>query len=162
MCLGDGRLERTFIVIMKGTFVSESDIYERAGTILGAWRSMCPEKQFFGMSPDDFAQRVEPSGEVRKAIADAEAHLQQLYARREKADRITRRAIVRVVNGVKGDPSEGEDSQLLAAMGYLPHTARSSIISLARKSAARAAQKAADADDAADASGKRNEEVNDT
>jgi hypothetical protein len=43
---------------------------------------------------------------------------------------------------VKGDPDEGEDSELLAVMGYIPHTARTSIAALGRKQVARAAQQA--------------------
>jgi hypothetical protein len=57
----------------------------------------------------------------------------------EMADRVTRRAIVRAVNGVKGDPDEGEDGDLLSAMGYMKHTVRSEVLSEARRRSARLA-----------------------
>ena len=115
-----------------------TDIYEKAMTLIRVWGSMRADKTFFRMTLEDFTKLVEPSAEARREIAELEDRMQKALSRRDDADRKTRRAIIRVVNGVKGDADEGEDSELLAAMGYLPHTARSSINSLARKSAARA------------------------
>ena len=46
------------------------------------------------------------------------------------------------VGHLVSDADEGEDSELLAAMGYIPHTARASISVMGRKQVARAAQQA--------------------
>jgi hypothetical protein len=117
------------------------EIYEKALTVADAWASRRPDKMFFGMTLEDFRTRISPSGEARTELAALDTQMRELLKRRDKADEITRRAVLRVVNGVKGDPEEGEDSELLRVMGYIPHTARSSIISAARrsKSAAKAA-----------------------
>lgn len=122
----------------------ETDIYDQALVIISVWSSKCPEKKFFGMALVDFQNAVAPSGTARTELSQLEARRADALQNRNKADRITRRSVLRVVNGVKGDPEEGEDSELLADMGYLPHTARSSIVSAARKmkTAAREAEKA--------------------
>jgi hypothetical protein len=116
------------------------DVYMKALTVVKAWLAMRPTKTFFRMSLEDFQKTVAASGDARARIAQLEADLRAEVTRRDDADKITRRTVLRVVNAVKGDPDEGEDGELLAAMGYVPHTARSSIISMGRK--AKAAQKA--------------------
>ncbi len=123
--------------------MTDSDIYDKALVVADMWGSMRPNKSFFGMTRDDFAKKIFASGEARKELAQLDTQVRDALNRRDKADRIPRRVVLRVVNGVKGDPEEGEDSELLAAMGYLPHTARSSIVSAARKikNAAKAADK---------------------
>ena len=119
-----------------------SDIYEKAMSVAKAWNAMRPTKTFFRMSLEDFRKVVTPSGDARAELADLESRMQNALARRDEADRITRRAVLRVVNAVKGGPDEGEDSELLAAMGYIPHTARTSIAVMGRKQVAKAAQQA--------------------
>jgi hypothetical protein len=116
-----------------------SDIYDKALVLISAWGAMRSGKTFFRQSLDDFTKIVAPSGEARQRLAELEALTQKALKQRDEADKITRRAVIRIVNAVKGDPDEGEDSELLARMGYLPHTARSSIIGLARRSARKAA-----------------------
>src|SRR5262245_21117715 len=112
-------------------------IYERAMLMIGAWRDRCPGKAFFRMSLEDFLAIVAPSGAARERVANLKAQLREAIRQCEEADRITRRAIVRVVNAVKGDPDEGEDGDLLSAMGYMKHTVRSEILSDARRRGAR-------------------------
>jgi len=128
---------------------TDTDIYDKAVAILDTWRAMRPGKKFFGMSADEFAETITASGEARKEHDQLNVQIGEVLGRRDKADIITRRAVIRVVNGVKGDPEEGEDSQVLAAMGYLPHTAKSSLSGAARKlrSAAKAAAAATEAEE---------------
>jgi hypothetical protein len=124
-----------------------SDIYDKAVVVIKVWGSMRPAKTFFRFSLDGFTKHVAPSGEARVEIAELEARMRQALARRDEADRITRRAVLRIVNAVKGDPDEGEDGEVLAAMGYLPHTVRSSINSVARRKAGKAAHKTGDGEE---------------
>lgn len=114
-------------------------VHEKATLIISAWRDRCPDKTFFRMSLGNFSDIVSPSGVARERIASLKAQLREATKQCEEADRITRRAIVRVVNGVKGDPDEGEDGDLLSAMGYLKHTVRSVILGDARRRSAKAA-----------------------
>lgn len=124
---------------MKRKFVKRQTVHEKAMQMIGAWSGRCPDKPFFRMSLADFRVIVAPSGAARERIANLKAQLREAVKECEAADRVTRRAIVRVVNGVKGDPDEGEDGDLLSAMGYMKHTVRSEILSDARRRSARAA-----------------------
>ena len=124
--------------IMKGKFMKRRTLHEKAMLMIGAWRDRCPDKTFFRMSLRDFSALVAPSGAARERVANLRAQLREAMKQCEHADRITRRAIVRVVNGVKGDPDEGEDGDLLSAMGYMKHTVRAEVLSEARRRSARA------------------------
>jgi hypothetical protein len=124
---------------MKGKLMKRPTIHEKATLMISAWRSRCPDKIFFRMSLEDFSVIVAPCGAARERITSLKAQLREATRQCEEADRIARRAIVRVVNGVKGDPDEGEDGDLLGAMGYLKHTVRSEMLSEARRRSARAA-----------------------
>ena len=128
--------------------MSSTDSYEKAVQLKKAWNSMRPQKTFFGMSLERFTALIAPSAEARDEIAVLEASMRKALANRDEADKITRRAVIRIVNAVKGDPEEGEDGELIAAMGYVPHTARASLIGLARRNAARVAQRAGEAEEA--------------
>jgi len=119
--------------------VKRQTVHEKAMQMIGAWNGRCPDKPFFRMSLADFRVIVAPSGAARERIASLKAQLREAVKECEAADRVTRRAIVQVVNGVKGDPDEGEDGDLLSAMGYMKHTVRAEILSEARRRSARAA-----------------------
>ena len=125
---------------------TDSDIYDKAVHIYDTWGSRCPDKKIFGMTRDEFGQKISASGEARKELEQLADQTAKALDRRDRADAITRREVVRVLNGVKGDPEEGEDSELLAAMGYLPHTAKSSLSGAARR-LRNAAKAAATADE---------------
>ena len=130
--------------------MSAIDIYVKAVVVLDAWADRRPNKTFFGMALDDFRKIVDRSAATRAELTVAEGQVREILKRREAADELTRRAVIRVVNGVKGDPTEGEDGDLLRVMGYVPHSARGSITSAARRSkakAAAAAEKPGDAED---------------
>jgi hypothetical protein len=114
-------------------------VHDKATLIITAWRDKCPDKTFFRMSLEDFSAIVAPGGAARARVANLKAQLREAMKQCEETNRITRRAIVRVVNGVKGDPDEGEDGDLLSAMGYMKHTVRSEVLSDARRRAARSA-----------------------
>jgi hypothetical protein len=132
------RLHPLFFV-MKGNFMKRRTVHEKAMLMISAWRDRCAEKAFFRMSLADFTAIVAPSAAARERVATLRAQLREAIKQCEEADRTTRRAIVRVVNGVKGDPDEGEDGDLLSAMGYMKHTVRSEVLSDARRRSARAA-----------------------
>lgn len=113
--------------------MSENDMYARALTIAAIWTRLRPKKKFYGMSVDEFRALIAPSGIQRARLESLKGQAQKTLAKRNEADRVTRRGVQRIVNAIKGDPEEGEDSDLLEPMGYVPHTARSSINSAARR-----------------------------
>lgn len=126
--------------IVKRKSTSTSDAYEKAVRIITAWETKRPGKIFFRQSLEDFQKIVAPSAEARRELAEIEELRRAALARRNEADRVTRRAVLRIVNAVKGDPDEGEDGDLLVAMGYMPHTARSSLMSAVRRGVGRGAK----------------------
>jgi hypothetical protein len=119
--------------------MSAIDIYTKAVVVLDAWAERRANKTFFGMAVDDFRKIVDRSAAARTELTALEEQVREAMKRRDAADEITRRAVIRVVNGVKGDPTEGEDGDLLRSMGYVPHSARGSIVSAARRNKAKAA-----------------------
>ena len=102
------------------------DVAAKLTTILNAWKTLRPAKTFGGMTYDQFAARVQPSFDHRKAIMDLKLDLIGAQDRRDDADKESLRAVELVVNSVKGDPTEGDDSSLYETMGYIRKSDRKS------------------------------------
>src|SRR5690349_18880412 len=96
------------------------------GTVADSWSSICPEKSFFGLTLDQYKAAVKPCYDLRAEIAEVQKRLKNLIAKRKDADTAAVRLTKNVVHAVKADPTEGEDSPLYAAMGYVRTSDRSS------------------------------------
>src|SRR5690348_2139068 len=115
---------------MKG---NPTDLYSRIQLAIKAWSLHRPDKKFWNYTLEDFKNATSPSAETRKEVAQADALLQEAMARRDDADKLSRKALMRVVNAVKGDPEEGgEDGELYIAMGYVARSVRNSLQSVRR------------------------------
>lgn len=101
-------------------------IQQGINDVVNAWLTLRPSKTFSGLTLDQFREAVKPSVDVRVEIADLEGRLQAALARRDTSDTASTGIMRRVVNAVKGDPEEGEDGELYAAMGYVRKSDRSS------------------------------------
>ena len=99
-----------------------------------AWENMRPNKQFSGLSLENFRERVKPSLDIRAQMAQLESQLRALAAQLAKADEVSEATVSSVINGVRGDLQEGDDGELYEAMGYTRKSARRS--GLVRKRAA--------------------------
>jgi hypothetical protein len=95
-------------------------------TVTDAWSSVSPEKSFFGMTLDQYKATVKPCYDVRAEIAETQKRLKSLIAKCRDADVAALKVTRNVVHSVKADPTEGEDSPLYAAMGYVRASDRSS------------------------------------
>ena len=91
-----------------------------------AWATLRPGKTFSGLTLEQFKEAVKPSHDARAEISDLEGRMQAALARRDEADTESAVLVRRVVNAVKGDPDEGEDGELYAAMGYVRRSVRNS------------------------------------
>ena len=92
------------------------------------------------MTLAQYKTKVPPSFDARAKIAALEDQLTSAQDARDSADAVTNDTNQKVVNGVKGDPNYGDDSDLYDAMGYVRKSERAS--GLSRKaSAAQAAAK---------------------
>jgi hypothetical protein len=99
-----------------------------------AWSSLCPEKSFFGMTLDQYKESVKPCYDLRVEIAETQKRLKSLNAKCKDADAAALKLTKSIVHAVKADPTEGEDSPLYAAMGYVRASDRSSGLTRARGS----------------------------
>ncbi len=94
------------------------DTEERLERMINAWRTLAPDKSFGGMTLAQFEAATAPSKQARARIEELEDMLRGAIADRGTADDNTNVLIKRVVNGVRADPTEGEDSPLYGAFGY--------------------------------------------
>ena len=119
------------------------DLYSRILTMIKAWTLLRPDKIFARMSLEDFQKVVAGSRDARMRVAEAEAHLKQELAARDDADKLSRKAVQRVVNAVKADLDEGEDGELYTAMGYVAKSVRNSLRGIRRAKSAEKAKEGA-------------------
>ena len=97
-----------------------------------AWSSVSPTKSFFGMTLDQYKESVKPCYDLRVEIAETQKRLKSLNAKCKDADAAAIQLTKNIVHAVKADPTEGENSPLYAAMGYVRSSDRSSGLTRAR------------------------------
>ena len=100
---------------------------------VSAWKTLRPVKSFAGMTLDQFATKVKPSLDARNTVAALEDQLSAAINARSDADKTSLQNISLVVNAVKGDLEEGEDSALYEALGYVRKSERKSGLKRSRK-----------------------------
>lgn len=94
--------------------------------MLNAWEELASEKKFGATSLEQFRAIVERSVAARARIDDLENQMTQAITERENADDAGLEAAKLIANGVRADPTEGEDSALYEAMGYTRASERKS------------------------------------
>ena len=107
---------------------------EKMELVLAAWTTLEPAKSFGGMTLDQFKAKIKPSQDARAKVLALTAQITAALNERDDADKVTMDAIALVVNGVKADPSIGDNGKLYEAMGYVRKSERGS--GLSRKKAA--------------------------
>lgn len=108
---------------------------KRLKKAVDGWRSLRPTKKFLGLTVDEFEAELKESFNTRNEIVDLENKLTGARNNRAEADVIGLALVARLVGAIKSDASEGEDSELLEAMGYVIKSKRKSGL---RRSAAAA------------------------
>jgi hypothetical protein len=106
---------------------------EKIEVVIQAWSKLRPGKTFAGHTLEQFIGLIQPSRDVRVEISEAELRLQSANARRVTVDRVSMKALQRVINAVKADPEEGDDGELYAAMGFVRSSERSTGLTRRRK-----------------------------
>lgn len=99
---------------------------ERIQTFRTAWREIAPDASFGGMTFAEFEAALAPyeeNAELLEVLGTKQAAAQM---KRDQLDVTTRKVLSLVVNGVRGNPGFGEDSQLYKALGYVPKSERKS------------------------------------
>jgi len=101
-------------------------IEDATNEILNAWTTLAANASFGGMTLAQFKAKVQPSFDARKQIATLESQMTSAMDARDNADAVTADANQKVVNGVRGDPNYGDNSDLYEAMGYVRKSERKS------------------------------------
>lgn len=109
--------------------MSPSQIEEKYAKIVTAWEAMRPNKSFAGMTLAEFKDKIQPSLDKRKRLAELENQRIALASERDHADKTTLEFCEFVVNSIKGDPTEGSDGALYEACGYVRKSERKSGLS---------------------------------
>jgi hypothetical protein len=94
--------------------------------MLNAWEQMAENKVFGGMTLPQFRAIVAPCFATRERLADLADQTIKATTDREKADDVALDAAKLVANGVRADPTEGEDSAVYEGMGYTRASERKS------------------------------------
>ena len=114
---------------------------ERFKKAVSAWRGLRPTKKFLGLTVDEFEAELKASFDTREAVSEAEARLTGAINDRNEADDHSLVFVDRFVAAVKADAAEGENSEVLEALGYVIPSKRKS--GLVRKSSTDSLPKAA-------------------
>src|SRR6185312_1391835 len=111
----------------------QKDVLTRVSEVMDGWEKLRPGKKFFGMTLDEYKTAVKPFTDACADIADLEARLKHAVDRRDIASAPAMLATKRIITSVRGDPEEGEDGPLVAAMGYTPESQRNTGLTRRRK-----------------------------
>src|SRR5687767_10492244 len=103
---------------------AQKDLFTRVTEVDDAWEKMRPHKLFFGLTLEEFRLRAKPFLDARAEIASFEAHVSHAVSKRDAASGPLLEILQGVVNAVRGDPTEGQNGELIAAMGYVPKNQR--------------------------------------
>ena len=93
---------------------------------VSVWRSLRPTKKFLGLTVDEFEAGVKGSLDARDAVTEAEARLTAAINARNAADTENLALVDRFVSAVKADADEGENSEILDALGFVIPSKRKS------------------------------------
>lgn len=103
--------------------------------MIDAWGDLAVEKKFAGMTLEEFKLRVKPSLDTRLSLKTLKDTQINALTDRSTSDEESMRTLMLVVNAIKGDPTEGEDSALYKACGYVRKSERKSGLSRKTKTA---------------------------
>ena len=99
---------------------------EKFELVLDAWTTLAPDKQFGGMTKQQFEAFVAASRSARTLIKTLENQLNDAFALRDQSDEETLEKVQQVKNGVLADPDNGPNSALYESMGYIRKDERKS------------------------------------
>jgi len=100
------------------------DTATKFAEVVEPWEKMRPHKLFFRLTPEQFRERAKPFTDACDEIRDLESKLARAVVKRDAAEPALLDLIQGVVSAVKGDPDEGQNGELYAAMGYVPKNQR--------------------------------------
>ncbi len=114
---------------------SPGEISMELEKVIEAWEDLAPDKSFGAMTLEQFKARVKPSLDTRDTLMAVKNARIDAQTDRSMSDADSLLAVQQVVSGIKADPTEGENSALYEACGYIPKYKRKSGLSRKAKTA---------------------------
>ena len=105
---------------------SPKDIEARLRMILNAWKTLAPDKQFGGMTVQQFETFIQPSFDARQQLDVLDDQRTNLLTTRETADDASIAKANAIVAGIAAHPEFGDDSALYEAVGRTRRSERAS------------------------------------
>jgi hypothetical protein len=99
---------------------------EKMLKVLNAWKTLAPAKSFAGISLEDFELQINKSLVPRQRLNTLKGEKMQQMTLRELENSTTMNDILSIVAGVIADPTEGANSALYEATGYIRKDVRKS------------------------------------
>lgn len=99
---------------------------EKMLKMLNAWKTLAPEKSFGGLTLAEFEAFVNDSLQSRVTVSSLDDSRTQAITVRDNCDYTFLQKAALVVAGVVADPTEGDNSALYEAMGYVRKANRAS------------------------------------
>lgn len=106
---------------------------EKMMKVLNAWRTLAPGKSYGGVTVEQFETVVDNSLAPRQQLLTIKDEETSQITTRERNDDVTMAMIEKIVAGVVADPTEGSDSALYEAMGYVRKSERKSGLTRKKK-----------------------------
>ena len=100
------------------------DVLPKADELIQSWKSLRPNKTFYGFSLEGFTTAAQRSRAERATLADLRGQTAAARTRCHDADVALTDATQGIINAIKGDPQEGEDGELYVALGYVRKSSR--------------------------------------
>ena len=92
---------------------------EKMQKVLMAWKTLAPAKSFGGQTLAQYTAMVDKCMIPRQRLEELEDEMMQEQANRDAEDEVAMAQILLIVAGVVADPTEGANSALYEAMGYV-------------------------------------------
>ncbi len=99
---------------------------ERITTMTRVWSTLRSNSSFYGTTLEQFKAAVKPSLDARAELETLDEHRYATAVRRDDADGVSMDLVQHIVNAIKAHPSEGEDGEVYAALGYVRKGLRAS------------------------------------
>ena len=95
-------------------------ILARANDFLATWKQLAPDAKFGHTPVDELERKVRNAEQIRQEILSAEVRLSGLRLKRDQTERALADELIRLANGVRGNPDFGRDSPFYRALGFVP------------------------------------------
>lgn len=114
--------------------LSPKQLVARMEQMINAWKTIAATKSFGGMTLEQFEEFAKPVRAAVALIEDLDAQKTQAINQRDDALAVFYAKAQLYINGVAADPTEGKNSSLYEASGYVRQSERKSGLTTKKKS----------------------------